>query len=119
MSNKRRLRSSCATSVSTGSTRMPDRALLTATPAGPVPYSGWTLQADSASRAGARIARRSNHDIDDPLRHHDDPAGSLAFERALHRLVGERRAFNISLRRGRRDCQFGALLAVDLHRKGD
>src|ERR1700712_4434578 len=62
---------------------------------------------------------KSDDNVYDPLWNDNDLLGRLTIQRAYDGIQGEHGFLHGTLIRIARDCQFSALLAVDLHRNED
>src|SRR5947207_5766721 len=109
---------------------MCDRRAGAEEPDGPGAYTGWTVQAASATaaaRARSRPAARrrpprrpwSDDNIHDPLRYDDDLPGWMPIERPPDRVERQGRGLDFSLGRIHGYCQFTPLLAVHLDRESN
>src|SRR5690349_21501564 len=86
-------------------------------------YIGWKQPAVSAARPATAISRAAMrkrpavlaNDIHDPLGNHDHLADGPTIQRQLYRIEAQNGSLNFRILRVAGDCDFSALLAVDLN----
>src|ERR1700761_5958218 len=86
------------------------------------PYIGWKQPAVSAARAAMARSRTAMpvlaNDIHDPLRHNDHLADGLAVQSLFYRIERQNGSLNFRILGLAGECDFAALLAVDLDHQG-
>src|ERR1700736_2388597 len=85
-------------------------------------YIGWKQPPSSApstkiASSRTTTARRSPHDIHDPLRNDNHFLRRLPLERPFYRIKRQNGSLNFAVGRSAADGQIGPFSAIDLHRQ--